>query len=140
MSQQHLPGATGDAATTPPPEERSLSDVLGAVAEDLTDLFRTELDLAKAELKQEAGRAGKGAGMLGGAAVAGHLVLALLSVVVIALLDLALPLWAAALIVTALWAAVAAALALLGRRELQSSNPQLPRTQQSLQSLKENAR
>ena len=136
MSQQHLPDATGGAAT-PPPEERSLSDVLGSVVEDVTDLVRTELDLAKAELKREAGRAGKGAGLLGGAAVAGHLVLGLLSVVLIALLDLALPLWAAALIVTALWAVVAAVLALLGRRELQRSNPQLPRTQNSLQSLKE---
>lgn len=137
MTQQHLPGPADASAAPPPPEERSLSDVLGAVAEDLTDLFRTELDLAKAELKQEAGRAGKGAGMLGGAAVAGHFVLALLSVVVIALLDLAMPLWAAALVVTALWAVVAAVLALLGRRELQRSNPQLPRTQQSVQSLKE---
>lgn len=138
MSQHH-PGATGGAATTPP-EERSLSEVLGAVVEDVTDLVRTELDLARAELKQEAGRAGKGAGLLGGAAVAGHLVLALASVVVIALLDLALPLWAAALIVTALWTVVAAVLALLGRRELQRSNPQLPRTHESLQSLKENTR
>ena len=42
--------------------------------------MRQELELAKAELQQSASRAGKGAGMLGGAAVAGYFVLLFVSI------------------------------------------------------------
>jgi hypothetical protein len=48
------------------------------------------------------------------------------------LLDNWLPIEAAALITTAVWAVVAAVLALIGRKELQEANPQLPQTQQTL--------
>jgi tetrahydromethanopterin S-methyltransferase subunit C len=43
-----------------------------------------------------------------------------------------MPLWLAALIVTVVWAIIAAVLAVIGRKELQRSNPQLPKTQQTL--------
>jgi len=57
-----------------------LGDLIGEVTEDLSTLVRQELELAKAELQQSAARAGKGAGMLGGAAVAGYFVLLFASV------------------------------------------------------------
>ena len=50
--------------------ETSLGDLLGEVTRDLSTLMRQELELAKAELRQSATRAGKGAGMLGGAGYA----------------------------------------------------------------------
>src|SRR6478672_4221787 len=50
--------------------DRSLGELISEVTEDLSTLMRQELELAKAELQQSATRAGKGAGMLGGAAVA----------------------------------------------------------------------
>ena len=55
--------------------DRSLGDLISEVTADLSTLMRQELELAKAELQQSASRAGKGAGMLGGAAVAGYFVL-----------------------------------------------------------------
>ena len=60
-------------------ETSSLGDLLGDVTRDMSTLMRQEVELAKVELKQSATRAGKGAGMLAGAGVAGHFVLLFLS-------------------------------------------------------------
>ena len=60
--------------------DRSLGDLISEVTTDLSTLMRQELELAKAELQQTATRAGKGAGMLGGAAVAGYFVLLFVSI------------------------------------------------------------
>ena len=60
-------------------ETASLGDLLGDVTRDMSTLMRQEVELAKVELKQSATRAGKGAGMLAGAGVAGHFVLLFLS-------------------------------------------------------------
>ena len=49
----------------------SLGDLLGEVTRDLSTLIRQEMALAKAELKESAGKAAKGAGTLGGAGVRG---------------------------------------------------------------------
>ncbi len=61
------------------PETSSLGDLLGDVTRDMSTLIRQEMDLAKAELRQSATRAGKGSGLLAGAGVAGHFVLLFLS-------------------------------------------------------------
>ena len=50
----------------------SPGELLSSVTKDLSDLMRQELELAKAEARQSVTRAGKGAGMLSGAAVGGH--------------------------------------------------------------------
>jgi len=113
-------------------DERSLGEIASDVTEDLSTLVKQELELAKTELKQEAAKAGKGAGMLGGAGIAALLFLVFLSLTIMFLLDNWMPLEVAALIVTVVWAVVAAVLAARGRRELKRSNPQLPKTQQTL--------
>ena len=113
-------------------DERSLGQIVGDIAADLSTLVKQELALAKTELKEEAGKAGKGAGMLGGAGVAGLLALILASFALAYLLDNWMPVELAFLIVTLLWAIVAAALAAKGRKELKNANPQLPETQQTL--------
>lgn len=120
--------------TAPPRQEdqRSLGDIVGDVASDLTTLVKQEMELARTELKQEATKAGKGAGLLGGAGVAGHLALIFLSLTLTFLLDNWMPLEVAALITTAVWAVVAAVLAARGRTELRRTNPQLPETQHTL--------
>ncbi len=115
-----------------PAPQRSLGEIVGDISDDLSTLLRQEMDLARTEIKQEISRAGKGAGLLGGAGVAGNLLLVFASLTIVFALDEAMPLWAAALIVTALWAVITAVLALVGRKALQESNPQLPQTQQSL--------
>ncbi|QIG45746.1 phage holin family protein [Nocardioides anomalus] len=94
--------------------------------------MKQEVELAKVELKEEVGKVGKGAGMLGGAGVAGHFALLFLSLALMFLLDDWLPIEIGALITFGVWAVIAAVLALIGRRELQAANPQLPQTQQTI--------
>ncbi|MGY2704189.1 phage holin family protein [Nocardioides sp. HB32] len=113
-------------------DQRSLGEIVGDLSQDLTTLVKQELELARTELKQEAARAGKGAGLLGGAGVAGHLLLVSATFAVVYLLENWMPVELAFLIVTLIWAAVAGILALTGRKALRESNPQLPTTQQTL--------
>jgi uncharacterized membrane protein YqjE len=113
-------------------DDRSLGQIVSDVTQDITTLIRQEMDLAKTELKQEMTKAGKGAGLLGGAGVAGYFVLLFLSVTLMYALNEAVDAWLAALIVTVLWAVVAGVLAMVGKKSLDKSNPQLPQTQQTL--------
>jgi uncharacterized membrane protein YqjE len=129
--------AAGSTASSGPPSSsasdgRSLGQIVSDVSTDLSTLFRQELELAKTELKEEAGKAGKGVGMLGGAGVAGHFVLFFLSFALLLLLDRWMPAGLAALIVALVWGVVAAVLASMGRKALKEANPQLPKTQQTL--------
>lgn len=141
MTHSDLPPAT---PTSPPPptgatavgdtgtETRSLGDIIGDVTRDLSTLVRQEMDLARTEMKHEVTKLGKGAGMFGGAGVAGLLTLIFLSLALVHLLDNWMPAELAALIVGLIWAAVAAVLALRGKKEIDEANPDLPNTQASL--------
>ena len=113
-------------------ESRSLGEIVGDITSDMSTLLRQEMDLAKTELKQEVAKIGKGAGMFGGAGVAGFFTLFFLSLALTYLLDDWMPIELAALIVAVLWGIVAAVLALTGRKEIKEANPQLPTTQQTL--------
>ncbi|WP_203047365.1 phage holin family protein [Pimelobacter simplex] len=115
-----------------PGETRSLGDIVGDIAGDLTTLVKQQLDLAKAEAKTEAAKAGKGAGLLTGAGVAGHLMLLFVSLALMFLLGSWMDLGWAALVVGVLWALAAAVLALTGRRQLTTMNPTLETTQRTL--------
>jgi len=127
------PMGTGEHLSAPAREdERSLGEIFSDVANDLSTLIKQEMELAKTEMKAEAKKAGKGAGLLGGAGLAGYMVLLFLSLTAVFALDEGMPLWLAALIVTAVWAVVAAVLAVTGRSAIRQSNPQLPKTQQTL--------
>jgi uncharacterized membrane protein YqjE len=126
--------SAGTSAPDPtrPADDRSLGEIVGDVANDLSTLVRQELDLAKSEVKQEATRAGKGAGMLAGAGVAGHLGLVFVSLALMFLLDDWMPLELAALITAVVWLLVAGVLAMRGKTTLKETNPALPKTQRSL--------
>ena len=113
-------------------ETRSVGEIVGDVSRDLSTLVRQEMDLAKTELKHELTKVGKGAGMFGGAGVAGLLTLLFLSLAATYLLDNWMPVELAALLVALLWGIVAAVLAARGRKEVKDANPQLPTTQQTL--------
>lgn len=117
-------------------DDRSLGEIIGSVADDLTTLIKQELELAKTEAKAEATKAGKkagkGAGMLGGAGAAGYLALAFASLALMFMLDSWMHAGWAALIVAVLWGVVAAVLALKGRKELKSMNPKMESTQQTI--------
>jgi uncharacterized membrane protein YqjE len=108
--------------------ERPIGELIKDLSSQTSTLVRQEIELARAELQQKGKLAGKGAAMLGGAAVAALLALAALTAGLIALLDLAMATWVAALIVMALWAVVALVLAKAGQKSLQKATPPVPQT------------
>lgn len=138
--------STAPETPTPPgarstADGRSLGELFGEVTEDLSTLMRQEVALAKAEVQESAKRAGKGAGLLGGAAWAANF----------ALLFASLALWWAlgamigegdevpalgwsALIVCGIWALVALVMALMGKKSLDSVEG-VPRTTETVQQI-----
>jgi hypothetical protein len=125
----------GPSVRTDRPEVsgRSVGELIGEVTTDLTNLMRQELDLAKAEGKQEVTTAGKAAGMLGAAGFAGYMVALFLSVALWWALANGMDEGWAALVVAAVWGVVAAVLAVLGRARMRQVNPKPERTMQTLQ-------
>ena len=112
---------------------RSVGDLIGEVSNDLSTLMRQELALAKAEIKAEATKTGKAAGMLGGAGFAGYMVALFVSIALWWALANGMDEGWAALIVAAIWGVVAAVLAVLGRTRMRQVNPKPERTVQTLQ-------
>jgi nitrate/nitrite transporter NarK len=98
----------------------------------LSTLFRQEVELAKAEVKQEATKAGKAAGMLGAAGYAGHLTVLLLSFALVSALANVMDWGWAFLIVGVIWGIVAAVLFVNGRKKLKTVDPVPRRTTETL--------
>ena len=115
--------------------ERPIGELLKQLSQETTTLVKQELDLAKAEVAQKGQQAGKGAGMFGGAGVMGFLALAALTAALIMAIDKAVPNWAAALIVAAVYAVIAGVLALQGRNKVKEATPPVP--EQAVESVKE---
>jgi uncharacterized membrane protein YqjE len=115
--------------------DRPIGELVKDLAGQTSTLVRQELQLAQAELTNKGKLAGRGAGMLAGAAVAALLMLGALTATLIVVLDSFLPLWLAALIVTLLWGIVGAVLAARGRKELQRATPPVP--EQTVETVKE---
>jgi hypothetical protein len=116
----------------PTTDRASLGELFSSVTEDLSTLVRQEVALAKAEVSQSASRAGKGAGLLAGAGVSGHFVLLFLSIAAWWGLGELIGRGWSALVVAAVWAVVAAVLAVRGRSELRAVRG-LPDTTSTLQ-------
>jgi hypothetical protein len=105
------------------------------LSEQATTLARKEVELAKAEMAVKAKRLGIGAGAFGGAAMVGLFALGALTATLILALATAVDAWLAALIVTVVYAAVAAVLALTGRERVKAGTPPIP--EQAIDSTKE---
>ena len=132
MSIPADPRGTGPAVPAAPrgtdsiAEERAattgLGELLSDVSRDLSQLIRQEVELAKAEVTDSAKKAGKGAGFLTGAAVAGYFALLFVSIFVWwglgVLFGFPAGLTWSALIVAVIYGIVAAVLAARGRRDL----------------------
>lgn len=110
-----MPGAAVPARVAP---ERSIGELMGDVSRDLSTLLRQEVELAKAELRESGTRAGKGAGLLAGAAVGGFFTLMFLSITLWWGLGLVIGNVWSAVVVAVVWAIIAAILAVVGRNEL----------------------
>jgi uncharacterized membrane protein len=113
----------------------SVGELVGHVTQDLSILMRQELDLAKAEVKQEITKTGKAAGMLGAAGFAGYMVLLFASIAGWWGLANVMDQGWAALIVTAVWAVIGAVLFAVGRRQIREVNPKPERTVETVKEL-----
>ena len=113
----------------------SVGELVSLVTRDLSTLMRQELALAKAEVKEEAVKAGRGAGMLGGAGFAGYMVLLFASIAIWWGLGAVMAKGWAALIVAVIWALIGAALFVLGRQRMREVNPKPERTTETVKEL-----
>jgi hypothetical protein len=127
--------------TDPTPSEEkaattSLGDLLGEVTKDISALMRQEVELAKAELKQSATRAGKGAGMLGGAGYAASMAILFLSIALWWALGTLIGGGWSGVVVAVIWAVIALILFVVGRKRLKEVNG-APKTVESLKKIPE---
>ncbi|MGP3999503.1 phage holin family protein [Streptomyces sp. 8N706] len=134
-----------DLSTSPPRrqargrpghEDRSVGELLSEVAGDVETLFRQEVELAKAEIREEATKAGKAAGMFGGAGFGGYMVALFGSLAAVFGLANVMDWGWAALIITGVWAVIAAVLFVTGRAKMRRVSP---KPEQTLETLKEDA-
>jgi hypothetical protein len=116
------------------PSQHSFGELMGNVTHDLSTLLRQEVELAKAELRQEASRLGKAGGMFGGAALAGYMVLLFLSFALWWGLSNLMDQGWAALIVAVVWAVIAAVLVPMARAQLRQVRG-LPRTTETIKDI-----
>ena len=117
-----------DASNSADARERPLGELVKELSSQTSTLVRQEIELARAELQQKGKLAGKGAGMLAGAAVFALLAMGALTAGLVAVLSTAMATWIAALIVMVLWLIVAAVLAKAGQKSIQRATPPAPQT------------
>jgi len=115
--------------------ERPVGELVKDATEQAQTLIRQEIELAKVELTEKGKKAGMGAGMFGGAGLFGLFAFAALTAAFIGAVDLAVPFWAAALIVAAVYGAIAGVLALTGKNKVQEATPPVP--EQTVDNVKE---
>ena len=115
--------------------EQPAGELLKQLASETTTLVRQELELAKAEMREKGRKAGPGFGMWGAAGVMGLAALGALTAFFILALDGALPNWAAALIVAAVYGAVAGFLYTRGKQRVDEAGSPVP--EQTIQTVKE---
>ncbi|MEU4230491.1 phage holin family protein [Nonomuraea sp. NPDC026600] len=96
------------------------------LSEQVSQLVRDELRLARLELTRKGKRAGFGAGLFGAAGMAVFFGGAALVATAILLLALVMPAWAAAALVAGVLFIVAAVLGLLGKNQVKQATPPLP--------------
>lgn len=115
--------------------DRPIGELLRELGDEIATLVRQEIALAKVEIAEKARPAAVSVGMFGGTALFALGAFGALTAFLIALIALALPVWAAALIVTVVYGIVAAVLAMTGKKKLQEAAPLVP--EQTAQTVKE---
>jgi uncharacterized membrane protein YqjE len=115
--------------------EQSIGDLLKQLSEQTATLVRQELDLAKAEMQQKGKRAGVGLGLIGVGGVVALAAVGALTATLILILAEWMDAWLAALIVTVVYAAGAALLALQGKEKVAEATPAVP--EQTIDTVKE---
>ena len=100
-----------------------IQDLIGRLREDVRGLVQSEIDLAKAEVRDKEKTQGKGAALAGVAGVLALFALVALVIAAILALDIVMPAWAAALVVGGALLLIAAILGLLAKSKLTTGPP-----------------
>ncbi|WP_313404041.1 phage holin family protein [Aeromicrobium sp.] len=106
--------------------EPSTGELISRLSTDLSTLVRDELRLATVEMSGKAKKAGMGAGMFGAAGVLALYGGGVLLAAIVAALDLAMPLWLAALIVAVVLFIAAGIAALMGKNKVSEVGSPMP--------------
>ena len=115
--------------------DRPIGELLRELGDEISTLVRQEIALAKAEITEKTKPAVASAGMFGGTALLGLGAFGALTAFLIAAIAVWTPVWASALIVTALYGAAAFVLAQTGKKKLHEAAPLIP--EQTAQTVKE---
>jgi MFS family permease len=108
------------------PESQSTAELVRALSEQSSRLAQMEVELAKAELTEKGKKIGAGVGAFGAAGVVAlYMVGALVATAILALSE-AVDGWLAALIVTVVLGAIAAILAMTGKKSVEAGSPPKP--------------
>jgi uncharacterized membrane protein YqjE len=118
--------------------ELPMATLLRRLSDQTSLLVREEVALAKAELREKARRAGRGAGMFGGAGVLALYGVGALTAAIVLALSLALASWLAALVVAVVYFAIAGVAALAGKKQVEQATPPMP--EQTVETVKEDVR
>jgi membrane protein len=115
-------------------DERSVGELVQQLSQQTSTLVRQEMQLARTELQEKGRRAGRGAGMFGGAGLVGLYGVGALIAAAILALSTAVAAWLAALIVGVVLLLIAGVAALAGKKQVKRATPPLPeRAMESLQ-------
>ena len=106
--------------------DRPTSELLKQLSDQTTSLVRQEIELAKLEVREKGKQAGIGAGLFGGAGLFAVFGFGALTAGIIAILALAMDTWIAAVIVAAVYFAIAGIAALMGKKKVQQATPLAP--------------
>jgi hypothetical protein len=131
VTDQDRPSAPAES------EEPSLGELFGDLSRGFSQLMRQEIELAKTEVREEVGKAGKAAGQLAGAAITGHLCLLIASLAAAWAIGEVIPIAVGLLIVAVVHGIVAAVLYTRGRNQAKDIDP-VP--DETIDTLKEDAR
>jgi uncharacterized membrane protein YqjE len=115
--------------------DRSFSELLQGIIHNVQDIVRSEVRLAKTEIREEAIKAKASLLLLGAGAVTGLFAILFLLLMIVSALALIVPNWAAALIVAVALAVVAGVMLAGGVKSFQKLHPTPERT---VESIKEN--
>jgi len=117
--------------------ERSIPELLKDIVGNIQDIIRSEVLLAKTEMREEGGRAARAGSVLLFGGVLGFYALGFLLLCCVYALEMALPAWAAALVVGAVLGIIAAVILKAGSKRIRAVSPTPRRT---VETMKENVR
>jgi uncharacterized membrane protein YqjE len=116
-----------------PDTNRTIATVLSDIVDDIRQIIRAEVRLAKVEVREELGKTQRAVAFVATAGLIGMIALALLFLAAVYALSLVWPPWAAALAVSVVASALGAILFLSGVRQFKEIHVVPPKTVATLQ-------